>query len=76
MRAENWRTFRLTEEAPGVTKLDYVCSLNLGGSIPQAITNKVSVPTQMLGAHSPIGSRTLAYDICLSGRLCANRFLL
>jgi hypothetical protein len=76
VRAENCRAFKLTEVAAGITKMEYACSLNLGGSIPQAITNKVSVPTQMLGAHSPIGSRTLAYDICLSGRLCANRFLL
>jgi hypothetical protein len=76
VRAENCRAFKLTEVAAGITKMEYACSLNLGGSIPQAITNKVCVPGQMLGAHSPIGSRTLAYDICLSGRLCANRFLL
>jgi hypothetical protein len=51
VRAENCRAFRLTEVATGITKMEYVCSLNLRGSIPQAITNKVSVPGQMHGAH-------------------------
>jgi hypothetical protein len=50
IRAENCRAFRLTEVAPGVTKLDYVCSLNLKGLIPQAVTNKIAVPGQMNGA--------------------------
>jgi hypothetical protein len=83
VRAENWRTFRLTEEAPGVTKLDYVCSLNLGGSIPQAITNKVSVPGQMHGApprrlpHTstpvqPVGFARKRY--LLSKTRCASRY--
>jgi hypothetical protein len=51
VRAENCRAFKLTEVAAGITKLEYTCSLNLGGSIPQAITNKVIVPGQMHGAH-------------------------
>ena len=51
VRAESCRAFKLTEVAEGITKLEYACSLNLGGSIPQAITNKVSVPGQMHGAH-------------------------
>jgi hypothetical protein len=46
VRAENCRAFKLTEVAAGITKLEYTCSLNLRGSIPQAITNKVSVPGQ------------------------------
>jgi hypothetical protein len=50
VRAENCRAFKLTEVAPGITELEYVCSLNLKGSIPQAITNNVSVPAQMNGA--------------------------
>jgi hypothetical protein len=50
VRAENCRAFKLTEVAAGITKLEYTCSLNLRGSIPQAITNKVSVPGQMNGA--------------------------
>jgi hypothetical protein len=53
VRAENCRAFKLTEVAPGVTKLEYTCSLNLRGSIPQAFTNKVSVPGQMHGAPAP-----------------------
>jgi hypothetical protein len=50
VRAENWRAFQLTEVAPGVTKLNYTCSLNLRGSIPQAITNKIAVPGQQHGS--------------------------
>jgi hypothetical protein len=50
VRAEVCRAFKLTEVAAGITKLEYTCSLNLRGSIPQAITNKVSVPGQMNGA--------------------------
>ena len=50
VRAENCRAFKLTEVAAGITKLEYTCSLNLRGSIPQAITNKVSVPEQLNGA--------------------------
>jgi hypothetical protein len=50
VRAENWRAFQLTEVAPGVTKLNYTCSLNLRGSIPQSVTNKISVPKQQHGA--------------------------
>ncbi len=58
VRAEACRAFKLTEVAEGITKLEYVCSLNLGGSIPQAITNKVAVPEQEHCAPSLIGSRT------------------
>jgi hypothetical protein len=53
VRAETCRAFKLTEVGEGITKLEYACSLNLGGSIPQAITNKVSVPGQMNGATPP-----------------------
>ena len=60
VRAEACRAFKLTEVAAGITKLEYTCSLNLRGSIPQAITNKVSVPGQMHGAPPPNGSRTRA----------------
>ena len=52
VRAENCRAFKLTEVAAGITKLEYVCTLNLRGSIPQAITNKLIVPGQMHGART------------------------
>jgi hypothetical protein len=52
VRAEACRAFKLTEVAAGITKLEYTCSVDLRGSIPQAITNKVIVPGQMHGAHS------------------------
>jgi hypothetical protein len=47
VRAETYRGFRLTEVAQGVTKVEYACSLNLRGWVPQSITNKVAVPGQM-----------------------------
>ncbi len=53
VRAENCRAWKLTEVAEGITEVDYTCSLNLRGSIPQAITNKFSVPGQMHGAPAP-----------------------
>ncbi len=53
VRAENCRAFKLTEVVAGITKLEYACSLNLRGSIPQAITNNLSVPAQMNGAPPP-----------------------
>ena len=50
VRAENCRAFRLTEAAPGITQMEYTCSLNLRGFIPQAITNAYAVPGQLHGA--------------------------
>ncbi len=47
MRAETHRGFRLTELVPGVTKVEYTCSLDLKGWVPQSITNKIAVPAQM-----------------------------
>ena len=49
VRAENCRTWKLTEVAPGVTKLDYVCSLDLKGFVPKTVTNLVAVPAQLNG---------------------------
>ena len=58
VRAENCRAWKLTEVAAGITRMEYTCSLNLRGSIPQAITNKICVPGQMHGAPAAIGFRT------------------
>ncbi len=46
VRAENFRSFRMTEVAPGRTRLEYVCSLDLRGSIPQFVTNMIAIPQQ------------------------------
>jgi hypothetical protein len=46
VRGENCRSFRLTKLAPGVTKLEYSCSLDLKGHVPQIITDTIAVPTQ------------------------------
>jgi hypothetical protein len=66
VRAESCRAFKLTEVDAGITKLEYACSLDLGGSIPQAITNKVSVPGQMHGASPPSAPASL-HTIFASG---------
>jgi hypothetical protein len=44
VRGENCRSFRLTEVAPGVTKLEYTYSLDLKGRIPQIITDMIAIP--------------------------------
>jgi hypothetical protein len=49
VRAEVYRSFKLTEVAPGVTKLDYCCSLDLKGRVPQIVTNTVALPQQLNG---------------------------
>jgi hypothetical protein len=46
IRAESCRSFRLTEVAPGVTKLEYSCSLDLKGHVLQIITDTLAVPQQ------------------------------
>ena len=77
VRAENCRAFKLTEVAPGVTKLDYTCSLDLKGSIPQAITNKVAVPGQAHGApRAPLTPSAHAYfhSLC-PWRLAYSRYV-
>ena len=76
VRAEACRAFKLTEFATGITKMEYTCSLNLHGSIPQAIANKVAVPEQLNGApppsapahfHSSVARfASLAHDTCSS----------
>jgi hypothetical protein len=82
VRAENCRAFKLTEVAAGITKLEYTCSLNLRGSIPQAITNKVSVSGQMNGAppkrlpHTSSPLRPVCFArtrYLLSRKRCASR---
>jgi hypothetical protein len=60
VRAENCRAFKLTEVAEGITKMEYTCSLNLRGSIPQAITNKVAVPQTMHGVPLSSSLHTFA----------------
>jgi hypothetical protein len=49
VRGEVCRSFRLTEVGPGRTKLEYVCSLDVKGLIPQIITNTLATPQQMNG---------------------------
>ena len=49
VRGENFRCYRLTELVPGKTKLEFVCSLDLKGWVPQIITNTVAVPQQLGG---------------------------
>jgi hypothetical protein len=83
VRAENRRVFKLTEVAVGITKLDYTFSLNLCGSIPRAIANKIAVPGQLHGAppERPPHTSTPVLLVCftrtrylLSKKLSAGRY--
>jgi hypothetical protein len=47
IRAENFRGYRFTATAPGVSRLEYCCSLDLRGRVPQWVTDKVATPAQM-----------------------------
>ena len=52
IRLENHRSFRLTEVAPGTTRLEYVCSIDLKGWVPQSFTNAVVIPKQTGAAQN------------------------
>jgi hypothetical protein len=47
VRAENRRVFRITEISPGRSKVEYACSLNMQGLLPQFVINAFVLPTQM-----------------------------
>ncbi len=59
VRAENFRSFYFTEVAPGRTKIDYVCSLDLRGRCPQTLTNLVAIPQQVVPPKRPIRPRLI-----------------
>ncbi len=46
VRAEGCRSFRCTELAPGVTKLEYSCGAKLKGWVPQVVTDTIVIPQQ------------------------------
>jgi hypothetical protein len=60
VRAENCRAYRLTEVAPGVTRGEYACSLDLKGWVPQLLTDKIVVPQQSARARVHVCVRPLA----------------
>jgi len=45
IRAEGSRCLRLTSIGPDLTRLEFCASLDLRGSLPQWLTDKVAVPT-------------------------------
>jgi hypothetical protein len=47
VRAENHRTFRCTEVAPGRSKLEYVTTVDFKGLVPQFISNMLALPRLM-----------------------------
>ena len=47
IRAEVYRSFRITEVAPGTSKLESSGSVDLHGWVPQALADTVVVPTQL-----------------------------
>ncbi len=72
VRAEVCRAFKLTEVAAGITKLEYTFSLNLCGSIPRAIANKIAVPGQLHGAppERPPHTSTPVLLVCFARTRC------
>jgi hypothetical protein len=60
IRAENFRGFRLTAAAPGVSRLEYCCSLDLRGRVPQWVTDSVATPAQMK-VTAPLRGRSYAF---------------
>ena len=44
IRAEVTRCVRATQTAPGVTRIEYACSLDLKGRFPSWLTERVAVP--------------------------------
>ena len=51
VRGEVWRCHKCTQVKPGLTVMDYVCSLDLRGHVPRFVTHMVGLPQQMHGAH-------------------------
>ena len=47
VRAQVFRCFRLTAQTESVTRLEYVCWLDLGGSFPTFLVTKVALPRLM-----------------------------
>jgi hypothetical protein len=52
IRAENFRSFKLTEIETGVTELEYVCSLDLKCEVSEWASNPTALPQQLLVASS------------------------
>jgi hypothetical protein len=47
IRAEGVRCIRATQTAPGVTRIEYACSLDLKGHLPRWLTDRLVIPTLM-----------------------------
>jgi hypothetical protein len=47
IRAEVYRSFRLTQLSKDVTKVEYVCSMNLRGIFPQSLVNSFMIPKNL-----------------------------
>jgi hypothetical protein len=45
IRAEASRCIRVTQTAPGVTRIEYACSLDLKGRFPSWLTERLAIPT-------------------------------
>ncbi len=50
VRSEACRHYIMTQVKPGRTKIEYCCSLDLKGRVPQIVTNTIAVPQQLNGA--------------------------
>jgi hypothetical protein len=52
IRAEVYRSFRITEVAPGTSKLESSGSIDLHGWVPQGLADMIVVPTQLAQLRS------------------------
>jgi hypothetical protein len=59
VRAENCRAFKLTEVSPGVCEVDFVCSINLKGWVPQERPIDPFASSSQLGFYSILGVSAL-----------------
>ena len=67
VRGESFRVFRLTQLGANESKLEYTCSLDLKGLIPQFVTDNIAVPQQVLShaaCRMPRGACRVAHVAC------------
>ncbi len=66
IRADGMRCLRLTSLGTDQTRLEFACTLDLRGSFPQWLTNKIAVPTLL---HIPY-----TIQVCATNGLLMLRF--
>jgi hypothetical protein len=76
VRGESFRVFRLTQLGANESKLEYTCSLDLKGLIPQFVTDNIAVPQQVLSHAAwrmPRGACRVSHAACRMPRVACRR---